>query len=186
VLSSRFNAKVAMAAAKEDKTLSVLAGQFGVHGNQVSAWKKTLVTQAAELFEDGRPKSQAGPGVDKLFAQIGRLQVELEWLKKKESLPVEVRRGLVDFDHAEFSVRRQCELLGLARSSCYYEAVAESAENLRVVRQIDGQCLKTPSSMHFRTSRPESFDSARQGPWNNLRASGVTGERRGVSPTVKL
>ena len=41
-------------------------------------------------------------------------------------------------------MRRQCELLGLARSSCYYGAVAESAENLRVMRLIDGQYLKTP------------------------------------------
>ena len=41
-------------------------------------------------------------------------------------------------------MRRQCELLGLARSSCYYEAVPESEENLRVMRLIDGQYLKTP------------------------------------------
>ena len=83
VLSSQFKAKVAMAAAKEDKTLSELAGKFGVHGNQVSAWKKTLLERAAELFEDGRSKSAEGPSVDELYAQIGRLQVELGWLKKK-------------------------------------------------------------------------------------------------------
>jgi putative transposase len=41
-------------------------------------------------------------------------------------------------------VRRQCELLGLARSSCYYEAIPESAENLRLMRLIDEQYLKTP------------------------------------------
>ena len=83
IYAGEFKAKVALAAAKEDKTLSELAGQFKVHGNQVSAWKKTLVERAAELFEDGRAKSEAGPSVDELFAQIGRLQVELEWLKKK-------------------------------------------------------------------------------------------------------
>ena len=83
VLSSQFKAKVAMAAAKEDKTLSELAGKFKIHGNQVSAWKKTLLERASELFEDGRLKSEAGPSVDELYAQIGRLQVELGWLKKK-------------------------------------------------------------------------------------------------------
>ena len=41
-------------------------------------------------------------------------------------------------------MRRQCELLGLARSSCYYEAVPESDENLRLLRRLDGQYLKTP------------------------------------------
>ena len=55
-----------------------------------------------------------------------------------------MRSGLVDFGDAALSVRRQCELLGLARSSCYYEAVPESDENLRVMRLIDGQYLKTP------------------------------------------
>ena len=83
VLGSSFKAKVALAAAKEDKTLSELAGKFQVHGNQVSTWKKTLVERAAELFEDGRKKSDDGPSVDELYEQIGRLQVELEWLKKK-------------------------------------------------------------------------------------------------------
>ena len=39
--------------------------------------------RAAELFEDGRSKAEAGPSTDELYAQIGRLQVELEWLKKK-------------------------------------------------------------------------------------------------------
>ena len=43
----------------------------------------TNCKRAAELFEDGRSKSEAGPSADELYAQIGRLQVELEWLKKK-------------------------------------------------------------------------------------------------------
>lgn len=64
--------------------------------------------------------------------------------QKKASLPVEARRGWVEFDDAPLSVRRQCELLGLGRSSCYYEAVPESEENLRLMRLIDGQYLKTP------------------------------------------
>jgi len=60
VLSSQFKAKVAMAAAKEDKTLSELAGQFKVHGNQVSAWKKTLLERAGELFRSEERFKVAG------------------------------------------------------------------------------------------------------------------------------
>lgn len=59
-------------------------------------------------------------------------------------MSVDVRRGLVDIDHETLSVRRQCELLGLARSSCYYEAVPESAENLGLMRLLDEQYLRTP------------------------------------------
>ena len=47
-------------------------------------------------------------------------------------------------DHRRLSVRRQCELLGLNRSSWYYEAVGESAENLALMRRIDEQYLKKP------------------------------------------
>ena len=87
VLNGKFKAKVALAAVRGDRTLSELASRFGVHGNQVSAWKRSLLERAEELFEDGRNKSKADEEVseDELYAQIGRLKMELEWLKKKAS-----------------------------------------------------------------------------------------------------
>jgi putative transposase len=51
---------------------------------------------------------------------------------------------LIDFGHPRLSVRRQCELLGLNRASLYYEPATESTENLRLMRKIDEQYLKTP------------------------------------------
>src|SRR5690606_39315836 len=51
---------------------------------------------------------------------------------------------LVEPDHPALSLRRQCELLGLNRSSLYYEPVGESAENLHLMRLIDEQYLRTP------------------------------------------
>jgi putative transposase len=55
-----------------------------------------------------------------------------------------VRRDWVEPDHAALSIRRQCALLALTRSNWYYEPVAESRENLRLMRKIDRQYLKTP------------------------------------------
>lgn len=80
-----FKAKVALAAAKGDKTLAELASQFGVYPNQISAWKKQLVDQIDELFADGRKRScgTSEPEAAQLYEQIGRLKVEVEWLKKK-------------------------------------------------------------------------------------------------------
>lgn len=84
VLGSKFKAKVALAAVRGDQTLSQLASVFGVHGNQVSAWKKVLQEGVASLFEDGRKKAPAEEAsCAELYEQIGRLQMELEWLKKK-------------------------------------------------------------------------------------------------------
>jgi transposase-like protein len=89
VFEKTFRAKVALAAVKGDKTLSELASQFEVHANQVSAWRQTLVDRAAELFEDGRFRQPGGAEAaathEELYEQIGRLKMEVEWLKKKSA-----------------------------------------------------------------------------------------------------
>jgi transposase-like protein len=85
VFEGAFRAKVALAAYKGDQTLSELAARFEVHPNQVSTWRKELVERAGELFADRRAKKDDATEVapDQLYAEIGRLRMELEWLKKK-------------------------------------------------------------------------------------------------------
>jgi len=74
-----FKAKVALAAIRGDRTLSQLSSHFGVNANQISAWKKKLLSGASELFEDGRKRHQRDEvSDDGLFEQIGRLKIELE------------------------------------------------------------------------------------------------------------
>ena len=53
-------------------------------------------------------------------------------------------RPLVERDHPEISVRRQCELLGVNRSGLYYEPVGESEENLLLMRLLDEQYTRAP------------------------------------------
>ncbi len=64
--------------------------------------------------------------------------------KKKLPASFEDKRSLVDVGHPALSVRRQCELLGLNRSSLYYQPAGETAENLRLMRRIDEQYTACP------------------------------------------
>jgi len=82
-----FKSKVALAAVKGDKTVSELASQFVVHSTLIHGWKKQLLDGVESLFSGGvkvdKDKAQAEAQTAALFEQIGRLKMELEWLKKK-------------------------------------------------------------------------------------------------------
>jgi putative transposase len=80
-----FKAKVALEAIRGLKTISEIAKQFRVHPNQVTLWKKQLLSGAEQVFETPGGKTSKGdePEAAELYEQIGRLKVELEWVKKK-------------------------------------------------------------------------------------------------------
>ncbi len=81
-----FKAKVALEALKGEKTLQELAVTYAVHPNMVALWKKQILEHATVLFEkEGKDKDaeDAERKQDELFKQIGQLQVENEFLKKK-------------------------------------------------------------------------------------------------------
>jgi putative transposase len=82
--TAAFKAKVALAAQKQDKTISQLAAQFKVHPTVISRWKAQLLDNAETVFQDGRAKKKSDePAVEELYQKIGRLEVELDWVKKK-------------------------------------------------------------------------------------------------------
>ena len=86
VFGGAFKAKVALAAVRGEKTTAELAAEFQVHASQVAAWKQQLLAGAAELFEDGRrQRDESAAEEQELYEQIGRLKMEVEWLKKKSA-----------------------------------------------------------------------------------------------------
>jgi hypothetical protein len=112
---------------------------------QVSQWKRQVLDGASELFTSGKKSKDQNEGQAKeaeLFQQIGRLQLELEWLKKNLSCSdaLELRK-LVDHDHPELSVSRQCALLGLPRSTLCYQPTPMRESTLRIMARIDALYL---------------------------------------------
>jgi transposase-like protein len=90
--TSKFKAKVALEALKEQKTLSQIADQYELHQNQVSDWKKAIADRLPELFETERKgknnfTDSEDPDIElitaPLYQQIGQQKVELDFLKKK-------------------------------------------------------------------------------------------------------
>ena len=83
--AAAFKARVALEAAKQTRTVAELAKAYQVHPVQISQWKKQLQDGVESLFRDGRRRdhdeSQAIQA--ELYEQIGRLKMEVEWLKKK-------------------------------------------------------------------------------------------------------
>jgi transposase-like protein len=83
--TASFKAQVALAALKGDKTINELASQHGVHPTLIHGWKKHLLAGIDEVFSNGAKAATGNAEAEKaeLFEQIGRLKMELEWLKKK-------------------------------------------------------------------------------------------------------
>ena len=80
-----FKAKVALEAIRGLKTVSELAALYKVHPTQITLWKKQLLEGAATVFESGAAKKATTdePSSAELYEQIGRLKIELDWVKKK-------------------------------------------------------------------------------------------------------
>jgi transposase len=80
--SAAFKAKVAIEALQERETLSEIATKYAVHPNQIARWKKEFLERAPELFERKRPEKEEGPDIEKLYAKIGQLEMERDFVKK--------------------------------------------------------------------------------------------------------
>ncbi|MGN6544317.1 MAG: transposase [Aureliella sp.] len=85
LFTAAFKSKVALEAVRGLKTVAELAKQHQVHPNQVTLWKKQLLDGAESVFEGSSPKAEKSdePASAELYEQIGKLNMQLEWLKKK-------------------------------------------------------------------------------------------------------
>lgn len=105
-----------------------------------------MLKEAADIFSRRREKEARSQEEleAELYRQIGQLKVELDWLKKKLSGSVEEKRAWIEPEHREISVVRQCDLIGLSRSSYYYQPSQDSAFDDQLMRLIDEEYTRHP------------------------------------------
>lgn len=89
--NAEFKAKVVTELLKEEKTLSQLASESGVSSKQLSHWKNHALSEMPRLFENKGDKSKEKyeTKLNELYAEIGRLTTQVNWLKKKSGLNLE-------------------------------------------------------------------------------------------------
>ena len=86
--TSVFKAQVAIEALKERETLAELSKRFDLHPNMISKWKQEFVDRSSEIFETEAPDVGFEEERQKLFAKIGQLEMERDWLKKISKMAV--------------------------------------------------------------------------------------------------
>ncbi|WP_412072743.1 IS3 family transposase [Solemya velum gill symbiont] len=139
-------AKIALEAAKGQSTINEITQRFGVHSTQILRWKKQLLEKLPELFSDTqkRKDTEHQKLVEQLYQQIGQLSVERDFLKKKLNCSIEEKRNMINQQHPELTVSRQCELLELPRASYYYEKKPMSDYNRYLSTLIDEEFARHP------------------------------------------
>jgi putative transposase len=96
----QFKAQIVQQMLREEKSVSQLAAEHGIHPNQLYQWRDQALQALPSLFSDQSAREQAAKDaaherqVQRLYAQIGKLTTQLEWLKKKV--------GLLDPDEGRF------------------------------------------------------------------------------------
>ncbi len=115
----------------------------------VGEWKRQAMEGMAAVLL-GKMAAQeisraGGAEVENLHAKIGQLLVEREFYGQGiGAMSLEKPRQMIEPDHPDLSIVRQCALIGVSRSGFYHRPVGETAENLALMRVIDAQFLETP------------------------------------------
>ncbi len=82
-----FKARVALEALKKVKTIAELSSEYEIHSNMIAKWKKQLYDNISDIFiRKNNQEPDAGQQIENLYKEIGRIQVENSWLKKKLGL----------------------------------------------------------------------------------------------------
>lgn len=126
---------------EENRTIAELAEEFDIHPIQLHRWKNQAVSNLHRLFEKDdkqaeKLRSAYEERIGDMQEEIEQLNRQLEWLKRVAALnlPKENRSGLVQLEEPALPIRTQTELLGLSRSTLYYQLRHKSSGGISARR----------------------------------------------------
>jgi putative transposase len=133
---AQFKFQVVLDAVNGTKTIDELAREHSIHPNEIRQRKRQLLEAEPSIFGNSavREQQQQEAFEAELFEQVGRLKMELEWLKKRLFDPHKVKRVMIEFSHAAISIRRQYDMIEQNRSAvCYRQPVSPGSTWSRCV-----------------------------------------------------
>jgi putative transposase len=145
--------KIVLEALKEERLITDIASDYGIHHSVIHRWKRELLESADRIFAASKnakaaakEKRQQEEEMEKLYSQVGRLTTQLEWLKKNllEFYPVNERKTMVDWDKSFLTIKEQAELLSVNRSGLYNQVKKPSKLEIKIKHLIDRIHTKHP------------------------------------------
>ena len=121
--TSDLKSRIVLEMLREELTVSQISSKYGVHQSVLNKWRNAVLEGLPGLFADPRKKNpvdiQKDNVIEDLYRQVGKLSLQLEWLKKNvaSTLSLSEKRALIDWNDRLLPVRDQAGLLGLNRLS---------------------------------------------------------------------
>lgn len=143
--SADFKTKVVLELLEGDQTISQIASKYDVTVKSIQSWKKQFLENASLAFDvGGATKAYKDEIADlkqeneQLAKALGKATVKAEWAEGKlKSLDLINKKSLIDSKHSSLTISEQCDVVGISRSSYYYEPVPYSEQDIKVMHKID-------------------------------------------------
>ncbi len=159
--SAEFKTKIVLELLEGEHTLNQIAGKYEVLPKSLQDWKRQFLENAALAFEPAKAVKEykdeikaKDAEIEELQKALGKTTIERDWaVKKLKSLGSSNRQSLVEPKLETLSLTRQCELIGLHRSTLYYKPKGFKAEDISIMHRIDEIYTEMPFYGHRRIYR---------------------------------
>lgn len=143
--SADFKTKVVLELLEGDKTINQIASEYDITVKSIQNWKRQFLDNASLAFDIGGATKAYKDEIEDLKQEnedlakaLGKATVKAEWaVGKLKSLDLSNKKALIDSKHNKLTISEQCEIVGISRSSYYYEPIQYSEQDIKIINKID-------------------------------------------------